>query len=134
MRALKTGRIYPKPPWRFEHADCIPMGHQNQTRRISQMKLSQAILRTLLFPVAVTLAVTSFAFADEAADSKATTETTHDVSKNVLTGNTTETTTTTKKSKMGDMEKKSKHVHKKKMNKDGKKVKDETENTSETHN
>ena len=90
------------------------------------------VLRVIMFPVAFSMALTSVAFADDAG-TKATTEKTHDVSKNPLTGSTTETTTTESQMKVGDATKTKKHVKKRKTSKDGSKVKEETENTTESH-
>jgi hypothetical protein len=98
--------------------------------------MKKSLIRVLLFPIAATLAVASFAFADDvqSTDGKASAETTHDVSKNPLTGNTTETTKTDTKMKVGDTTKETHRVHKKKFNKHGTKIKEENESTSESHN
>ncbi len=99
------------------------------------MKLSRNFVRALLFPIAALVAIATFAYADDAAntaDGKAVSETTHDVSKNPFTGNTTETTKTESRMKVGSTSRKSKHVRKKKFNRHGQKIKDETENTSDS--
>lgn len=94
------------------------------------------MIHVLLFPIAAALAMMSFAVADDVrtSDVKAGAETTHDASNNLLTGNTTETTKTDTKMKVGDATKKIRRVHKKKFDKHGKKIKEESETTSESHN
>lgn len=95
--------------------------------------MKRNLIRVVLFPLAASLALASFAFAndsDKNAENK--TETTHDVSKNPLTGSTTETTTTESRMKVGSNAQKSKRVHRKKFNKEGRKIKEETESTSES--
>lgn len=76
-----------------------------------------SLIRLVLFPFALGIALASFAFgADEAQDSKATSE----------------TATPETHAKVGGTEKSMKSVHKKKFDKHGKKVKEKSETTSES--
>lgn len=95
------------------------------------MKNLRPIVRAFLFPVAATLALASVAFADDKMETKNNNETTHDVSKNPITGTTTETTTTEKDVKVGDASKTMKITRKKKTSRDGKKVKETVDAASE---
>lgn len=95
------------------------------------MKKSQSLIRVILFPIAAALALATFAFAADEGDSKAVSEVDRDVSKNPLTGNTTETVTTEKSMKVGSNTKKMKSKKKKKYNKEGAQIKEETETSSE---
>ena len=96
------------------------------------MKKPNSLFRVILFPIAASIALASFAFGDDTT-TKNNTETTHDVSKNPLTGKTTDTTTTESEVKVGATTKKRKTVKKKKFNKEGVKIKEESDTTSETH-
>jgi hypothetical protein len=87
------------------------------------MKPMQTALHFLLVPVSTMIAGVGISIAAD--EVKPSTETSHDVTKNPITGNTTTTTKTESEEKVGETGvKKTKKMKRQKFNRDGEKIED----------